>query len=1268
LENGLSSTIIVDLCAGLGYKDRVIKSLSFDELNFCELACIAQMRFEDDQFHRGVLLRLVQKLSDRSDICSPLWEGTGEDFFNRSSPVNPLELRVIAASEDVQHLDMFVDTWESICSRYRAVPWLGKLTPLQQYGQSRLSEVFPRRQRLTVLEFLCERVSGDHNRYTDGFGLRFATWEKNVKSLIEAMRLHNFTTTAFVVEDGNDDAIEDRTIGDLLDLSALPRRTMYSLCIHQRITEALQEYSIHVREMNVPECLISVKENERLETLIHVHANAKSALRLIDELKLLLRYSTWIEQSLAIVHRHEAPFQLHRYHVLVGAAQYDDAVGDNLMEKVQATTMYGPAEAYGSVYLEIAMVDQRTYLFKEAAIALIATETGNHIPRVVGGAMDALNEVSIHDVLIGLMGSLNGSEGTDESATVRKFVDYMMTDLNLVGGFREGIRGILSKQFRSLVHFGVYQGNGKRAVLDSRMRSTLVAQVATHMLTDPHILTLFRGVADARVSAYTIEVAYLRNRCKMEAAFDAADVMHKVDPVTGHLENFFEYEMAVNAVYTDMSPTFFTSGNNQLQLSGVYGIVEGPLGACQIIARWMTVRASTEPVRSIYDNIRLASQWIFAYAKRLPGFDIRSSVYGLCDQLGLVSILNRPTLTYLHACVRLQSNMSVVPQHQWIMLEWQAQMKLQMQSHFPNLTCPRSLRASVDTPVHFGPDDIDMMAANATLLRSLLAGGGDVISQGGVADEVPITNGGGELVHQTLMMMTVGLKWSPKHRMVADNAEYVFPVNSDVHMTEQCISVPEVRSTAIVIDKALIGQSLSHAPVLLCESDVQTAESRGVLQSGPVTPKRKTRGSPMEDDKRVMSWRCVKGQHFAIDKYARSSPYGVRWVDFDASDDGSVVDPDQEWFDKEVEQSLGDQCEAAEWALEQLVLEEYLHWLELYSIKETYACLKKSMPEEGLKGSPLLWLYGQTKPSLEDLQNEIDAEGYFSEHSFVDIDDVSDSSDSFHSGMYIGYAYDSSFDGNSSVTSDPVTALDSDAYVGIREYLSPSIQHYFDEFISDPRNAAKRVLQYPMLDYRIWFFIYLARRIRMTGIEVDLVMFGSLIVLEWEERQCFSSAVLLRNGLQDFSVDDSYVFLATIQYAGLMGNDVLDLNVYSNLIARSYNKDAMATVKFTYDVNDEEAYLIKTLLMAAKKMSSALHFVNVSDWNQPILGISLLDLRAGLQASIREEIAILCSEAHVLRVNGEHCSHDALYAAYGEYCQHSTGRYCIHSGDSPSSR
>ena len=97
------------------------------------------------------------------------------------------------------------------------------------------------------------------------------------------------------------------------------------------------------------------------------------------------------------------------------------------------------------------------------------------------------------------------------------------------------------------------------------------------------------------------------------------------------------------------------------------------------------------------------------------------------------------------------------------------------------------------------------------------------------------------------------------------------------------------------------------------------------------------------------------------------------------------------------------------------------------------------------------------------------------------------------------------------------------------------------------------------------------------------------------------------------------------------------------------NKNTIAQWKFLHDVNDDEVYLINVLLAAAKSMSSRLYLVNVSDWNQPIMGMSLVDLRPVLQGFLREEISRYCREAHVYRVNGEHCSHDALEDAYGEY-------------------
>ena len=85
--------------------------------------------------------------------------------------------------------------------------------------------------------------------------------------------------------------------------------------------------------------------------------------------------------------------------------------------------------------------------------------------------------------------------------------------------------------------------------------------------------------------------------------------------------------MAINEVYA--CPDL---GGNQL--AGVYGDVAGPLGACQITARWMVKQALQNPVRCIYDNIRIVLRWILTYAKRHSDFDIRSGVKGLCKHWG----------------------------------------------------------------------------------------------------------------------------------------------------------------------------------------------------------------------------------------------------------------------------------------------------------------------------------------------------------------------------------------------------------------------------------------------------------------------------------------------------------------------------------------------------------------------------------------------------------------------------------------------------------
>ena len=212
------------------------------------------------------------------------------------------------------------------------------------------------------------------------------------------------------------------------------------------------------------------------------------------------------------------------------------------------------------------------------------------------------------------------------------------------------------------------------------------------------------------------------------------------------------------------------------------------------------------------------------------------------------------------------------------------------------------------------------------------------------------------------------------------------------------------------------------------------------------------------------------------------------------------------------------------------------------------------------------------------------------------------------------------------------------------------MQHLFDEFVSNPRNAAKRELQYPMLDRRMWVLVYLARRLGMTGgLDNSLQVFADLIVDEQYERVQFSVSALVDNGLKSYGSEESYVFLATIQSVIEPCMDLLGLQDCSRWLAQACYKNRIEQLKYLHDVNDDEAYLIMVLLQAAKNMSSRLYLVNVSDWNQPIMGMSLVDLQPAVQEFVREEIGRCCREAHVYRVNGEHCSHDALEDAYGEY-------------------
>ena len=223
-----------------------------------------------------------------------------------------------------------------------------------------------------------------------------------------------------------------------------------------------------------------------------------------------------------------------RFHVVVVASDYDTVVGDNPHGGMPKTTTLTGGEASGLGYLEMKIINQRRHLVKEAAIAMIATAQGNCIRSVGCPLMDVLNEVSVHDVFIGLMGNMR-SEGTDGSSEVSDFIDYVMRDLNLIGGFREGIRGVFSKKLRSLVRLGVHGDDRRRAVMESHMRSTLVAHLATNLLMDRSMLTLSRDVVRARTSDFTNDAVSRRRICESLAAYGAADVMHETIPTTGHL-------------------------------------------------------------------------------------------------------------------------------------------------------------------------------------------------------------------------------------------------------------------------------------------------------------------------------------------------------------------------------------------------------------------------------------------------------------------------------------------------------------------------------------------------------------------------------------------------------------------------------------------------------------------------------------------------------------------------------------------------------------
>ena len=290
----------------------------------------ASRRFNESSARSGVSRHEFPNWNEPTDGC--------DGYFNRNGPPNLKELSCIFRLEDAQLPEKVMGDWTELIQRYDEE--FKDRSLLQQYKDSGLMDKFPRKEPLTLKQYLHEKLISKYPSPTDGQGCHAEEMQLYAHNIIRNMDAIEKATTTMQVQSSQRVQMGERLYADRF-INMEGKIVMMSDSIQTLVMaqENINDYISILNDISALMCMVQIIKNEIWEARIQLLEICRTGLRLVDQLKLISRYTVFFEKYLMCVHSEEEHFEGVNYRMIVMALDCVGHIDFNWMTPEQSVPM-----------------------------------------------------------------------------------------------------------------------------------------------------------------------------------------------------------------------------------------------------------------------------------------------------------------------------------------------------------------------------------------------------------------------------------------------------------------------------------------------------------------------------------------------------------------------------------------------------------------------------------------------------------------------------------------------------------------------------------------------------------------------------------------------------------------------------------------------------------------------------------------------------------------------------------------------------------------
>jgi len=541
-----------------------------------------------------------------------------ENYFNREGSPNVREIAFIFNMEDSMLPDKVVGDWTRSISRFESD--YKDRSIYDRHVDAGLKDKFLRRKQLTLKQHLIEKFISRLPSPTDGQGCRVETMQQHARNIVRLMENMEKQTTAMHVQSTHRQQNGDRSTADnYMKMEGELVMKSESIQILVMAHEILEDAIDVLKVMPAPSFMVDIVMNEVYEARIQAIGVCRAGMRLLDEFRLISRFTMFLEKFIRHVHSDDSDFHEDNYKMVIMAMDCVGEVNLRWMTSDQSVPMK---------YFIERLMDQRHWVLSEMMMTLVSKSTGEIFVQNPLPIIDVVNHVFIHDAIPHLLGKMwdQSIDVPGEQPVYKVFIDYIITDLNMVRQYQDGVRGAFSTVIRKLIKFGRPSDGDKLEKIISVKRSGIIASRAANLLKDPSLLKFIRKVVSQRNEDYEEHRRNKMTASRRESVSSSVRVPKEMSP-EGDLLDEYEHELIIAEAYGTEAKLELGGFIAQIpRLDGLLGDhIHGPLTTWQIANHHMIQFATPVNFLIFIDQARLLEGLIMSYMERFPNLRLRAA-------------------------------------------------------------------------------------------------------------------------------------------------------------------------------------------------------------------------------------------------------------------------------------------------------------------------------------------------------------------------------------------------------------------------------------------------------------------------------------------------------------------------------------------------------------------------------------------------------------------------------------------------------------------